>query len=119
MTDAVDAVVEWARPRSRLLGTALAAGFAVGVVATLVLPAVVGSRTARVETFAVGALLFGFGTLGWSGSVMAGRGVESEQRYMETDTDWSEDDSRRAMIRVGSFGAGPIPAVPLVTAARG
>ena len=33
MSDGVDAVVEWARPRSRLLGTALAAGFVVGVVA--------------------------------------------------------------------------------------
>ena len=77
MTDAVDAVVEWARPRSRLLGTALAAGFAVGVVATLVLPAVVGSRTARVDTLAVGALLLGFGMLGWSGSVMAGRAIEN------------------------------------------
>ena len=119
MTDGVDAVVEWARPRSRLLGTALATGFAVGVVATLVLPAVVGSRTARVNTFAVGALLLGFGTLGWSGSVMAGRGIENAQRYMETDTDWSEDDSRRAMTRVGSFGAGLMLAVPLVTAARG
>ena len=119
MSDAVDAVVEWARPRARLLGTALAAGFAVGVVATLVLPAVVGSRTARVNTFAVGALLLGFGTLGWSGSVMAGRGIENAQRYMETDTDWSEDDSRRAMTRVGSFGAGLMLAVPLVTAARG
>ena len=119
MSDAVDAVVEWARPRSRLLGTALAAGFVVGVVATLVLPAVVGSRTARVKTFAVGALLLGFGTLGWSGSVMAGRGIENAQRYMETDTDWSEDDSRRAMTRVGSFGAGLMLAVSLVTAARG
>jgi hypothetical protein len=119
MADGLDPLVEWARPRARLVGTALAAGFVVGVLASLLLPAVVGGRTARVKTFAVGALFLGFGTLGWSGSVMAGRGIENAQRYMETDTDWSEADSRRAMTRVGSFGAGLMLAVPLVTAARG
>jgi hypothetical protein len=50
---------------------------------------------------------------------MAGRGIENAQRYMDTGSDWSEDDSRRAMTRVGSFGAGLMLAVPLVTAARG
>lgn len=118
MADAADPLLAWARPRARLLGTALAAGFVVGVVTTAVLPVVVGSQTARVNTFAVGALLLGFGTLGWSGSIMAGRGIENAQRYMETGSDWSEDDSRRAMTRIGSFGAGLMLAVPLVTAAR-
>ena len=120
MAGGLDPLVEWARPRARLVGTALAAGFVVGVLASLLLlPTVLGGRTARVKTFAVGALLLGFGTLGWSGSVMAGRGIENAQRYMETDTDWSEADSRRAMTRVGSFGAGLMLAVPLVTAVRG
>jgi hypothetical protein len=80
---------------------------------------VVGGQTARLETFAVGALPLGSGTLGWSGSIMAGRRIETAQRYMETGTDWSETDSRRAMTRGGSFGAGLMLAVPLVTAARG
>ena len=119
MADPTDPLLEWARLRARLLGTALAAGVAVGVVATAVLPVVVGTETARVKTFAVGALLLGFGMLGWSGSVMAGRGIENAQRYMETGADWSEDDSRRAMTRVGSFGAGLMLAVSLLTAARG
>ena len=91
----LDPLRAWARPRLRVLGSALGAGFAVG------------------------ALLLGFGTLGWSGSAMAGRGIENAQRYMDTGSDWSEDDSRRAMTRVGSFGAGLMLAVPLVTAARG
>ena len=119
MAGAADPLLEWIRPRARLLVTALAAGFVVGVAATAALPVVVGTETARVKTFAVGALLLGFGVLGWSGSAMAGRGIENAQRYMETNTDWSEDDSRRAMTRVGSFGAGLMLAVPLVTAARG
>ena len=70
------------------------------------------------KTFAVGALLLGFGVLGWSGNVMASRGIENAQRYIDTDTDWSEDDSRRAITRVGSFGAGLMLAVPSVTAVR-
>ena len=119
MVDAADPLLAWARPRARLVGTALAAGFVAGVVATLVLPAVVGAETARVKTFAFGALILGFGVLGWSGSVMAGEGIENAQQYMETGWDWSEADSRRAMTRVGSFGAGLMLAVPLVTAARG
>ncbi|PSP96405.1 hypothetical protein BRC84_01625 [Halobacteriales archaeon QS_1_68_44] len=80
---------------------------------------VVGGETVGAKTLAVGALLLGFGVLGWSGSVMAGRAIENAQRYMNTDTDWSEDDSRRAMSRVGSFGASLMLAVSSVTAVRG
>ena len=119
MADGLEPLLEWARPRARLVGTALPAGFVVGVLASLLLPPVVGAETARVKTFAFGALLLGFGVLGWSGSVMAGEGIENAQRYMETGSDWSEADSRRAMTRVGSFGAGLMVAVPLLTAARG
>ena len=115
----LDPLRAWARPRLRVLGSALGAGFAVGVAVVAVLPVVVGAQTARTNTFAVGALLLGFGTLGWSGSAMAGRGIENAQRYMDIGSDWSEDDSRRAMTRVGSFGAGLMLAVPLVTAVRG
>jgi hypothetical protein len=119
MADGLEPLLKWARPRARLVGTALPAGFVVGVLASLLLPLVVGAETARVKTFAFGALLLGFGVLGWAGSVMAGEGIENAQRYMETGSDWSEADSRRAMTRVGSFGAGLMVAVPLLTAARG
>ena len=96
----------WLRPRVRLFGTALLAGVGVGVLAfrgyTLVDPA----RAARATVFSVGALALGVATLGWSGSVLAGRGIENMQRHLDTGSDWTERDSRRAMARVAGFGLG-------------
>lgn len=66
-----------------------------------------GTLLAATETtFAVGALVLGFGVLGWSGSVMAGRGMENLQRHLDMETNWTEMDSRRAMARITGFGAG-------------
>ena len=43
----LDPLRAWARPRLRVLGSALGAGFAVGVAVVAVLPVVVGAQTAR------------------------------------------------------------------------
>jgi hypothetical protein len=102
----VDDPAGWARPRARILLSAVGAGVVVGLVAMLLAPAVVDDRTARTSVFALGALLLGLGVVGWSGSIMAGRGIENAQRYMETNTDWTERSSRRAMTRIAGFGAG-------------
>jgi len=104
----------WARPRARILGTAFAVGAGVGLLATAGLVLLVDGRRARTTVFALGTLLFGFGVLGWSGSAMAGRGIENAQAYMETNTDWSERDSRRAMTRIAGFGAGVMVGVSVV-----
>jgi hypothetical protein len=110
----VEDPVDWARPRARILGTAFAVGAGVGLLATAGLVLLVDGRRARTTVFALGTLLFGFGVLGWSGSAMAGRGIENAQAYMETDTDWSERDSRRAMTRIAGFGAGVMVGVSVV-----
>lgn len=107
------------RPRLRVLGGAFVVGAVAGValVGGLVLGAgwaVVGSAR---FAFALGALAFGLGLLGWSGSVMAGRGFEAMQAHLDTDTNWTEADSRRAMARVGGFGAGAVLATGIVEAA--
>jgi hypothetical protein len=73
-------------------------------------------RGATETTFAVGTLALGFGLLGWSGSVMAGRGIENMQRYMDTGSNWTEADSRRAMTRVTGFGVGVMVAASVATA---
>lgn len=104
----------WVVPRARILGTAVAAGVAVGVLATVGLALVDGSRAARTTTFALGALALGVGMLGWSGSVMAGRGIENMQRHLDATTDWTEHDSRRAMTRVAGFGLGVMVGASLV-----
>ncbi|WP_435197360.1 DUF7268 family protein [Natronomonas sp. EA1] len=95
------------RPRTRIV----AGGFLVGAVAGGLLPLVfllAGWTPLRAVRFAfvLGTLAFGVGLLGWAGSAMAGRGFEQMQRHLETETDWTEADSRRAMARVGAFGGG-------------
>ena len=75
--------------------------------------------SASTQTFVVGTLVLGFGVLGWSGSVFAGRGIETMQTYLNTNTDWTERDSRRAMARLCGFGVGMMAGVVLVTIALG
>ncbi|NHN48333.1 hypothetical protein G9464_12095 [Halostella sp. JP-L12] len=93
-----------------------AVGAGLGAVGVVAFTADAGLRTATERTFALGALAFGVGLLGWSGSVMAGRGIENMQRYMETGSNWTEADSRRAMSRVTGFGLGAMLAASLATA---
>ncbi|MEF8774046.1 MAG: hypothetical protein V5A37_04945 [Halobacteriales archaeon] len=76
-------------------------------------------RFASRKTFAFGALLLGFGLLGWSGSIMAGSGVEAMQRHLDVGGGWTERKSRRAMIRIGSFGAGWMVGSAVATAVLG
>src|SRR6056297_1845976 len=86
------------RPRVRLIVRYGLAGVAVGGVGVSAVVATGESvRFASTKVFAVGALVFGFALLGWSGSVFAGEAVETMQDHL---------DSRRAMAIVGSLGAG-------------
>ena len=106
----------WLRPRVRLLATAGAVGIVVGALAFFALAAVRTPEFASSQIFAVGALVLGFAVLGWSGSVLAGRGIESLQTYLDADTGWTERDSRRAMARLVGFGAGVMVGVSAATA---
>ncbi|RJS96299.1 hypothetical protein [Halococcus sp. IIIV-5B] len=110
---------EWLLVRARLLGTAAAVGVLAGGLAVLGLSFLRNLDFASTQTFAVGALVLGFGVLGWSGSVLAGRGIESLQTYLDADSDWTEADSRRAMTRISGFGAGVMVGVVVVTVAIG
>ncbi len=108
------------RSRARLVGRAAGVGLVVGVVALAVGAVWVGEVTAASSTvFALGSLAFGLGLLGWSGSVLAGGSVETMQRHLDTDTDWTEADSRRAMARIGGFGAGWMVGASLAAALLG
>lgn len=94
-------------PRMRLVGGAALAG-AVGGLALFAGVSLSGRSTvaaARVA-FVLSSLALGLGLLGWSGSAMAGRGFEAMQEHLDTGTDWTEADSRRAMARIGGFGFG-------------
>jgi hypothetical protein len=110
-----DPLIAWLRRRLRLLATAGAVGVLVGAAAVVALAVLDDPTTASTQAFAVGTLAFGFGILGWSGSALAGRSIEGLQRRLDTTTDWTERDSRRAMTRLSGFGAGVMAGVVIVT----
>ena len=108
------------RTRAHLVGRAVALGLALGALAV---PVVVASgesvRYASQKVFAVGALVLGFAVLGWSGSVFAGEAIENMQTYMDTSTEWSETDSRRAMTILGGVGVGGMVGASVATVVVG
>lgn len=109
-------IESWLRPRARIVGQAAIIGSTAGALAVLLLLFVLGDVSRVTElVFSVAALLFGFATLGWSGSIMAGAGFENIQRYLSTGSQWTERDSRRAMSRIGGFGAGGMVSVTALT----
>jgi hypothetical protein len=116
---AVDLPVSaWLRPRVRLVAGAGLVGVVAGVVATLAFFFLVHPddlRRASARAFSLAAIALGFGVLGWSGSIFAGRGFEEMQRHLDTGTDWTEEDSRRAMARISGFGAGGMVGVVAAT----
>jgi hypothetical protein len=113
------ALLAYLRPRARLVATAVAVGAAAGTVLALGLTIVFDPMFAARKAFGVGLLALGFGVVGWSGSVIAGPGFENMQRHLDTGSDWSEMDSRRAMSRVASFGFGVALLAPPVTTVLG
>ena len=100
--------------RAALLGGVLAA---VGVLALVLYGTSLAFASEKV--FALGALIFGFALLGWSGSVFAGRGMENFQRYLDGNSDWSAADSRRAMVVLGGVGVGGMVGATLMTMVLG
>ena len=93
------------RLRLRLVGGAVLVGTALGIVGGGAATVLFSPRATR-TVFALGALVLGVGVVGWSGSAMAGRGIETMHQYMDTGSGWTEEKSRRAMARVGGAGAG-------------
>ncbi|WP_318568189.1 DUF7268 family protein [Salinigranum marinum] len=105
--------------RARLVVGALLAGLGVGVVGVGVGTVAVGLASAADTGFLLGTLAFGFGLLGWAGSVVAGPGFEAMQSYLDGASGWTEAGSRRAMARIGGFGAGVMLAAVAVGTALG
>lgn len=112
---------ELIRVRARLVASAAAVGFLPAVLAVVVLPLFpqYGLRSVSTQTFLLATLCFGFGVLGWSGSILVGNGIENAQRHLDTGTDWTEADSRRAMARISGFGAGGMSGVIIATTLLG
>jgi hypothetical protein len=121
-TDATDASHEpppSLAERARLVGTALLAGAGVGAGGVGAGTLAAGLATAADAVFLFGTVAFGFGLLGWAGSALAGPGLEAMQAHLDTAGGWTEADSRRAMARIGGFGAGLMLAAVLLGTALG
>jgi hypothetical protein len=73
-------------------------------------------RDASGLVFSLGALAFGFGLLGWSGSILVGDAVEIRNARLGKTSDWTEAKSRRAMARIGGFGFGVMLGSAIVSA---
>jgi hypothetical protein len=114
-----DAAAPSLATRVHLVGGALLAGAAVGGGGVGVGTVVTGVATAADTGFLLGLVAFGFGLLGWAGSIIAGSGLEAMQAQLDTASGWSEADSRRAMARIGGFGVGVMLAAMLVGTALG
>jgi uncharacterized membrane protein YccC len=110
------------RPRARVVVTGFLAGAVVGVGLAAAFALALGPagpspvRGARLA-FVLGALAFGGGLLGWSGSAMVGGGFEAMRNHLDVGSNWTEADSRRAMARIGAFGAGAMVATGVVEVA--
>lgn len=109
----------WIRVRVRLVGLPAALGFCLFATGALVLATQYDLQTVSTQTFSLAALCFGFGILGWSGAVLAGNSVEAAQRHLDTGTNWTEADSRRAMARISGAGAGGMVGVIVVVTILG
>lgn len=107
-------------PVVRERGRLVAGGGAVGAAATPVLVTGLvavggfGPLAAAETAFAFGGLWFGLALLGWAGSVASGRAIEAAQEHLDADTNWTERRSRRAMARIGGFGAGMMLVAPVL-----
>jgi hypothetical protein len=103
----LDEVRFWIRLQGRRVGGAAVVGVVLATLVAGVATVVTGDAEGTTELlFSLGTLIFGFAMVGWAGSVMAGRGFENLQKHLSTGSQWTERDSRRAMSRIGGFGAG-------------
>lgn len=103
-------------PRARLVVSGAIVGLVSGVALVGVLVVVLSEPIEAVDTsFALGSLVLGLAVIGWSGSVLAGPGIETIQNYTGRGSNWTERDSRRAMARLVGLGAGGMLGAMLAT----
>jgi hypothetical protein len=94
------------RPFGRTVARWVGVGALLGlVVAGLLLP-VAGARGATDTSFALGALLFGFGVATWGGTVGFGGSMSAVQSHLGGESEWSREGARQAFAVLTWVGAG-------------
>lgn len=111
---AIDNVWSWFRIRVRLVGSAVSVGLLLAGITVPVITIQYELRFVSTQLFVLSALCFGFGLLGWSGSILVGPSAGRAKRHLDISSNWTEADSRRAMARIGGFGFGAMMGVIVV-----
>ncbi|ELZ33959.1 hypothetical protein C474_03330 [Halogeometricum pallidum JCM 14848] len=96
--------------RARVASGGFLVGLLAGVAALVVAAVFSGVADGADTALRFGALFFGVGFLGWSGSALAARGVGSGGKRPDAGLAWTGANFRRSMARVGGFGAGVMAA---------
>jgi hypothetical protein len=94
------------RPFGRTVARWVGVGAFLGLaVAGLLLP-IAGARGATDTSFALGALLFGFGVATWGGTVGFGDSMSAVQTHLGGESAWSRGGARQAFAVLTWVGAG-------------
>ncbi|ELZ61597.1 hypothetical protein C467_01151 [Halorubrum hochstenium ATCC 700873] len=76
-------------------------------------------KPATDTSFALGALVLGFGVTAWSSAVGLGRTIEGLQARLDVASDWTEASAREAFFVVSWTGTGWAVAATLTSIALG
>ncbi len=118
-TNVADATArEWLSVRVRIIGSAAFVGCILAGTGVVTLALLEDTRFASEQVFALSALVFGFGLLGWASAALSGRTIEHAKHHLDVSADWTETSARRAMARIGGFGFGGMVGVVVVTILR-
>ena len=77
-----------------------------GLVVAGVLLSVTGPQQATDASFALGALLFGFGVAAWGGTVGFGDSMSTVQNRLGGESEWTREGARQAFAVLTWVGAG-------------
>ena len=97
----------------------VAIGGAIGGIVSLGLLTVFTPKGATDTSFALGALVFGFGLTAWSTAVGLGETISGLRSQMDVSSGWTEAGAREAFFVLSWTGAGWMVAAAITSVALG
>ncbi|ELZ08526.1 hypothetical protein C479_14343 [Halovivax asiaticus JCM 14624] len=97
----------------------IAVGAGIGAVSSVGLLLVTTPKGATDTSFALGALLLGFGVMAWSMAVGLGETINGVRRHLGGDSGWTERGAREAFFVLSWTGAGWVLTAALTSIALG
>ncbi len=94
-------------------------GAAIGVAVSLALLAVTSRKGATDTSFALGALVLGFGVFAWATAIGLGETLDGVRNRLDVSSAWTEAGAREAFFVLSWLGAGWAFAAALTSIALG